>query len=143
MSSPQESCRHRRCHHLLHQSRHGEIQSTLSFHRCQRGGGGNKSPIPRNTAWRNPNSNLNLIYQKTIRRDGSPLPPASGVMPEVGREGDQTVEEARSGGGQEGGAARVALGATQGQRLGDELTVHLTLFRKCMCMQKLICAKIG
>ena len=25
-------------------------------------------------------------------------------MPEVGREGDQTVEEARSGGGQEGGA---------------------------------------
>jgi len=36
-------------------------------------------------------------------------------MPEVGREGDQTVEEVRSGGRQEGGAARVALGATRGQ----------------------------
>ena len=36
-------------------------------------------------------------------------------MPEVEREGEQMVDEARSGGGQERGAARVALGATRGQ----------------------------
>jgi len=37
------------------------------------------------------------------------------MMLEVGKEGDQTVEETRSGGGQKGGAARVALGTTRGQ----------------------------
>ena len=115
MSSLQTNCGYCRCRHLLHWSRRGETQTTLSLHRCRRGEGGNKSHISLNTAWRNINLNSKLDLLETIERDGSPLPPASGVIPEVGREGDQTVEEVRSGGRQEGGAARVALGATRGQ----------------------------
>ncbi|CAL4952987.1 unnamed protein product [Urochloa decumbens] len=52
MSSPQESCRRRRCRRLLRRCRHGETQATLSRRCCQREEGGNKSPIPRNAAWR-------------------------------------------------------------------------------------------
>ena len=40
--------------------------------------GGNKSPKPRNLAWRDPNpKKLNLV-EKLIKNDGSPLPPTSG-----------------------------------------------------------------
>ena len=46
-------------------------------------------------------------------------------MPKVGREGDQTMEEARSGGWAEGGAVRVALGGD----VGAELALYFIVLR--------------
>jgi hypothetical protein len=81
-------CWCRSCRPHLQQSRHGENDFTLPSRHHRRGEGGDKSPKPRNLAWRDPNPK-DSIYWKNLLKTMDPHSLRPLAICRRGREGDQ------------------------------------------------------
>jgi hypothetical protein len=79
------------CRPHLQRSRHGEDNSTLPLHRRRRGGG-DKTPVLSNLAWRDNNPNDSIYREKLIKNNESPLPLALGEMAEEKGGGQVVVD---------------------------------------------------
>jgi hypothetical protein len=125
MSSCRWRCWRRRCRPHLQLSRHGEDDSTLLIHRRQRGG--DKTPVPSNLTWRETNSNDSIYWKKKlIKNNKSPLPSASGEMPEEKGGGPAVVDG--GGGSARAGVALPWSGYPSSRRVAASHSWKLKIF---------------